>query len=59
MPVAYVAELDLTGVPNAIEDRLSVVASIAHALLHALRRHLPITDVEVASGGLGTIRRPL
>ena len=50
MPATYVAELDLSGIPNAMEDRLAVVASIAYALLRAVRRHLPITDIEVLSG---------
>jgi pyruvate/2-oxoglutarate dehydrogenase complex dihydrolipoamide acyltransferase (E2) component len=50
-PVTYIADFDLAAVPNALEDRQAVVAAAAYALLRAVRRHQPITDIEVVSGG--------
>jgi hypothetical protein len=49
-PVIYIAELDLSVIPNAVYDRPAVVGAIAYALLDAVRRHVPIVDLEIVSG---------
>ncbi|HET9169803.1 MAG TPA: E3 binding domain-containing protein [Actinospica sp.] len=43
-PTTYVVQLGLSG------DRPDVVAAIAYELLEAVRRHVPIVDVEIISG---------
>jgi hypothetical protein len=49
-PVISITELDLCVIPNAVNDRPAVVGAIAYALLDAVRRHVPIVDVEIVSG---------
>ncbi len=54
----YVVELDLTSVADGGRSRAAILGAVAYALLIAVRRVNPVTDVEIVSpAGTGTIAR--
>jgi hypothetical protein len=48
--VSYVVELDLVDVPEAESDRTALLGALSYALITAVRRPRPVTNVEVVFG---------